>query len=62
MQSGQIAFLLRRSRKLVEEYIELLRECELDKNMTYHLEELLRLGRVAGEKNGGGRHVGRTEG
>lgn len=62
MQPGQIAFLLRRSRKLVEEYIELLRECELDKNMTYHLEELLRLGRVAGEKNGGGRHVSRTEG
>ncbi len=62
MQPGQIAFLLRRSRKLVEEYIELLQECELDKNMTYHLEELLRLGRVAGEKNGGQRHVGRTEG
>ncbi|MHC4510883.1 MAG: DUF1670 domain-containing protein [Planctomycetota bacterium] len=60
MQPGQIAFLLRRSRKLVEEYIELLHECESDKNMTYHLDELMCLGRVRGKKNGGGRHVGRA--
>ena len=55
MQAGQIAFLLRRSRKLVEEYIDLLHESEADKNMAYHLEELLRLGCARGEKNGGGR-------
>jgi len=54
MQSGQIAFLLRRSRKLVNEYIALLHECETDKNMAYHLEELLHLGRVSDKKNGGG--------
>ena len=55
MQAGQIAFLLRRSRKLVEQYLELLHECERDKNMGYHLEELLGLGQVGGGKNGGGR-------
>ena len=54
MQSGQIAFLLRRSRKLVNEYIDLLHECETDKNMAYHLEESLHLGRVSEKKNGGG--------
>jgi hypothetical protein len=57
MQPGQIAFLLRRSRKLVEEYIDLLHACESDKNMAYHLEELLRLGHGRGEKNGGGRRA-----
>ncbi len=57
MQAGQIAFLLRRSRKLVEEYIDLLHACESDKNMAYHLEELLHLGHGRGEKNGGGRHA-----
>jgi len=50
LQSGQIAFLLRRSRKLVEQYLNLLRECEPDRNMAYHLAELLRLGHVSGEK------------
>ena len=50
MQPGQIAFLLRRSRKLVEEYIDLLHECEGDKNMAYHLEELMKLGHVSAEK------------
>jgi hypothetical protein len=54
MQAGQIAFLLRRSRKLVEQYLDLLHECESDKNMGYHLEELLHLGQVGGGKNGGG--------
>jgi hypothetical protein len=57
MQAGQIAFLLRRSRKLVEEYVDLLHACESDKNMAYHLEELQRLGHGRGEKNGGGRHA-----
>ncbi|MFH1748535.1 MAG: DUF1670 domain-containing protein [Planctomycetota bacterium] len=55
MQAGQIAFLPRRSRKLVEQYIDLLHECESDKNMAYHLEELLHLGHGGGEKTGRGR-------
>jgi hypothetical protein len=55
MQAGQIAFLLRRSRKLVEEYIDLLHACESDKNMEYHLDELLHLGHGGGGKNGRGR-------
>ncbi len=50
LQPGQIAFLLRRSRKLVKQYIDLLRESETDKNMAYHLAELLRLGQVSGGK------------
>ncbi|MEE9295601.1 MAG: DUF1670 domain-containing protein [Phycisphaerae bacterium] len=54
MQAGQIGFLLRRSRKLVEEYIDLLHECESDKNMAYHLDQLLHLGHGSGEKNGKG--------
>jgi hypothetical protein len=52
LEAGQIAFLLRRSRKLVMEYIELLHECESDKNMAYHLNELLHLGHGGGKKNG----------
>ena len=52
---GRIAFLLRRSRKLVEEYIHLLRECDGDKNMAYPLEELMKLGHVSAEKNYGGK-------
>ena len=44
MQIGQIAFLLRRGRGLIKSYLELLKECEGDKNFEYHLEELLRLG------------------
>ncbi|MEK7730816.1 MAG: DUF1670 domain-containing protein [Planctomycetota bacterium] len=51
MQAGQIAFLLRRGRGLVERYLELLKECEQDKNHAYHLEELLRIGQApVGEK------------
>ena len=44
MQTGQIAFVLRRGRSLIRQYLELLQECEQDKNMAYHLDELLRLG------------------
>jgi len=51
MQSGQIAFLLRRGQSLIRQYLELLEQCEHDKNMSYHLEELLRIGQVVGEKN-----------
>jgi hypothetical protein len=44
MQTGQIAFVLRRGRSLIRQYQELLQQCEQDKNMAYHLDELLRLG------------------
>ncbi len=50
MQAGQIAFLLRRGEGLVRKYLELLAECKTDKNMAYHLDEILRLGRVEGKK------------
>jgi len=48
MQAGQIAFLLRRGRGLIRQYLELLAECESDRNFAYHLDELMRLG--GGEK------------
>lgn len=51
MQVGQIAFLLRRGKGLIGKYLELLEECESDRNMAYHLDELLRLGRIEGKKN-----------
>jgi DNA-binding CsgD family transcriptional regulator len=54
LQVGQIAFLLRRGRKLVEAYLELLATCEQDRNYAYHLDELMRLGRVGGKKRTGG--------
>jgi hypothetical protein len=45
MQASQIAFLLRRGRRLIEQYLELLATCgKKDKNRAYHLEELLRVG------------------
>lgn len=61
MQVGQIAFLLRRSKKLVEQYLDLLRACEADRNRTYHLDERLALGHGSAKKNGigsGGAHGG----
>lgn len=48
MQAGQIAFLLRRGKALIRQYLDLLAECESDRNLAYHLEELMRLG--GGEK------------
>ena len=51
MQVGQIAFLLRKGRALIQQYLDIIAECELDKNMSYHLEELMRLGTCSkGEK------------
>lgn len=50
LQPGQIAFLLRRGISLVKSYLELLDKCEGDKNMSYHLEELMRLGATGIEK------------
>ncbi len=44
MQVGQIAFLLRRGKGLIQQYLDLITKCESDKNMSYHFEELLRLG------------------
>lgn len=55
MQPGQIAFLLRRGPGLIKQYLALLRECETDKNMSYHLDELLRLGRTGSKKSGKGK-------
>lgn len=57
MEVGQIAFLLRRGAGLVRRYLELLTECEADKNMTYHLDELLRLGTCGGGEKGVGRRL-----
>jgi DNA-binding CsgD family transcriptional regulator len=50
MQLGQIAFLLRRGKGLIQKYLDLLHQCESDKNMSYHLEELMRLGCCSGGK------------
>ena len=50
MEVSQIAFLLRRGRGLVGRYLELLEQCPSDKLWNYHLEELLEIGRAAGEK------------
>lgn len=50
MQVGQIAFLLRRGKGLVQQYLDIIAECESDKNMSYHLDELLRLGTCSNEE------------
>ncbi len=42
MQAGQIAFLLRRGKGLIRQYLDLLELCKSDKNMAYHLNELMR--------------------
>lgn len=44
MQVGQIAFLLRRGKGLIQQYLDLIDKCGSDKNKSYHLEELMRLG------------------
>lgn len=49
-QTGEIAFLLRRGPALVRKYLELLKECRRDRNLAYHLRELLKIGQAAGEK------------
>jgi DNA-binding CsgD family transcriptional regulator len=46
MEAGQIAFLLRRGRGLIHRYLELLKECRKDRNLAYHLKELLQLGQA----------------
>jgi DNA-binding CsgD family transcriptional regulator len=52
MQAGQIAFLLRRGRGLIERYLELIETCRQDRNKTYHLDELLNMGRIGSAKKG----------
>lgn len=52
MQAGQIAFLLRRGRGLIQSYLALIQECRGDKNLTYHLEELLKIGQAGAFKKG----------
>jgi Protein of unknown function (DUF1670) len=52
MQAGQIAFLLRRGRGLIERYLALLAECRKDRNMSYHLKELLKIGQAGPVKKG----------
>jgi hypothetical protein len=44
LQVGQIAFLLRRGPALIRKYLDLLAQCEADKNMAYHLDEMMRIG------------------
>ncbi len=41
LEPGQIAFLLRRSKGLIDRYLALQTTCEQDQNNRYHLEELL---------------------
>jgi len=44
MQIGQIAFLLRRGKGLIQQYLDLIAQCESDEYMGYHLEQLMRVG------------------
>jgi DNA-binding CsgD family transcriptional regulator len=44
MQASQIAFLLGRSRSLVERYLALLAECQQDESFKYHLDQLIQMG------------------
>jgi hypothetical protein len=58
MEAGQIAFLLRRGPALIQRYLELLAECRKDRNMAYHLRELLKIGQAGSKKKSAttGRH------
>jgi hypothetical protein len=57
LQASQIAFLLRRGWALIRHYLDLLAECERDPTMAYHLEQLLQIGQIRGEKKSAGRNV-----
>jgi hypothetical protein len=46
MQASQIAFLLGRSRSLIDRYLELLAECQQDENFKYHLKQLIQMGQI----------------
>ena len=55
MEASQIAFLLRRGKGLIKQYLTLLQECEQDRNRAYHLEEFLRVGGAMTERKKGAR-------
>lgn len=59
LQAGQIAFLLRRGKGLVERYLALLEECGKDRNLSYHLEELLAIGQASPAKKGARKEMSR---
>lgn len=46
----EIAFLLGRGIALIRAYLQILDECPKDRNMAYHLDELLRLGSCGAKK------------
>lgn len=50
MQAGQMGYLLRRSRRLIEQYLELLEACRSDANYAYHLTRLREMAVVGFEK------------
>jgi hypothetical protein len=50
MEVSQIAFLLHRSKGLIQSYIHLLEQCRNDQNLSYHLEELMKLAQGSGGK------------
>jgi hypothetical protein len=56
IQPGQIAFLVRRGRRLVNDYLALLALCERDDNLRTHLDDLLTLHQQAEKKWGGSVH------
>lgn len=53
LEAGQIAFILRRGPSLIRRYLALLADCEKDRNLAYHLEELMRLGMASRGGKGG---------
>jgi DNA-binding CsgD family transcriptional regulator len=57
LQCSQIAFLLRRGRGLITQYLDLLAECQRDPTMAYHLEQLLQIAQVGGKKKSSRRHT-----
>jgi DNA-binding CsgD family transcriptional regulator len=50
LQIGQIAFLLKRGERLIERYAALWKATKRDKNMAYHLNELLNMGKASTKK------------
>lgn len=50
MEPTQIAFLLDRSRGLIDSYLDLLTQCRRDSTLSYHLDELLGLGNTSKKK------------
>ena len=46
MHPLQIAFLLGRSRSLIERYLQLIAQCEEDQNLKYHLDQMIELGQI----------------